>query len=146
MQRIGRQTTYSGYPWVGWDPAISRSTDAWMEQRAPGATIVMRFGSMPVIAHAVAQGVGLAVPPCVIGDADPSTRRVGSYFDGTELQVWLLTHPKLRGTARIKVFLAFMRKVLRRDADLFEGRRPRIWSSVCPVACLQEQRTRSAST
>jgi DNA-binding transcriptional LysR family regulator len=124
--RIGRDAAYGDYPWVGWDRAINRSTDAWMSQHAPGATVVMRFGSMPVIAHAVSQGVGLAVLPCVIGDADANLRRVGGYFTASDLQVWLLTHPKLRGTARIKVFLAFMRNALRRDADLFTGDRPRV--------------------
>ncbi len=84
--------------------------------------MVMRFGTMSVIAHAVGQGVGLAVLPCIIGDADPRMCRVGAFFEGSEVKIWLLTHPKLRGTARIKVFLAFMRKALKRDADLFEGK------------------------
>jgi DNA-binding transcriptional LysR family regulator len=121
--RLGPDTLYSDYPWVGWDRAVNRSTDAWMNKHAPGATVVMRFGSMPVIAHAVAQGAGLAVLPCVIGDADPRMRRAGAYFQSSELRVWLLTHPKLRGTARIKAFLGFMREALKRDADLFEGSR-----------------------
>ena len=125
VEQIGPNTSYGDFPWVGWDAAVNRSGDAWMEKHAPKATLVMRFGSMPVIAEAVARGVGLAVLPCVIGDADPRVRRAGSYFRGSELHVWLLTHAKLRGTARIKVFMAFMRDALRRDADLFEGHRPR---------------------
>ncbi len=125
VERVGSEATYDQFPWVGWDPSVSRSTDEWLATHAPRAVLVMRFGSMPLISHAVLRGVGLAVLPCVIGDAAPTLRRVGSSAEGSALKVWLLTHPKLRGTARIKVFLAHMREVLKRDVDLIEGRRPR---------------------
>jgi len=124
VERVGDDAPYGAFPWVGWDRAVSRATDAWMAQHAPGAVVAMRFGGMPVMAHAIAHGVGLGVLPCVIGDADPRLRRVGPYLQRSELKVWLLTHPKLRGTARIKVFLASMREALKREAALFEGNRP----------------------
>ena len=51
------------------------------------------------------------------------SRRIGDYLEGG-LFLWLLTHPELRNTARVMAFMRFMRKVLDRDFDLLEGRKP----------------------
>jgi hypothetical protein len=39
-------------------------------------------------------------------------------------QLWVLTHPELRGIARISAFMQFVREVVAQERDLFEGRRP----------------------
>ena len=55
--------------------------------------------------------------------ANASLRRVGDYLEGGD-SVWLLTHPDLKSSARVKKFLAFARQLLRRDKDLLEGKMP----------------------
>ena len=81
---------------------------------------------MNVMLEAVARGLGITILPCVIGDARPDLRRVGDYFEGG-LYLWVLTHPELRGSARVTTFTRFVRELVARDRDLFEGRRPQPW-------------------
>ncbi|MGH1344852.1 MAG: LysR family transcriptional regulator [Nannocystales bacterium] len=120
---------YSAFPWLSWDLAFARSTDEWIEKNAAGADISMRFGQMSVMVDAVAAGLGLTILPCLIGDAHPGLNRVGTYFEGG-LHLWVLTHPQLRGSARISAFTRFVRERIRRDLDLIEGRRPRSASGI----------------
>ena len=68
-------------------------------------------------------GLGLTILPCLACDPVPGLRRVGSYFEGGTY-LWVLTHPELRGTARVRAFTEFMREVIERDRALIEGRPP----------------------
>lgn len=124
VDEIGADAPYSAYPWLSWDLAVARSTDQWIAENAGGAPIKMRFGQMSVMVSALEAGVGLSIMPCVLGDANPRLRRVGDYLEGG-LYLWVLTHPQLRGSARITAFIRYVRGLIERDRDLIEGRRPR---------------------
>ncbi|MCO4772267.1 MAG: LysR family transcriptional regulator [Deltaproteobacteria bacterium] len=124
IEATGADAPYSAYPWLSWDLGVSRSTDTWIAENAAGASPVLRVGEMPVMCEAIEEGLGVTILPCIIGDANPRWRRIGDYFEGG-LWVWVLTHPELRGSARIKAFTRTVRELIRRDKDLIEGRRPR---------------------
>lgn len=124
IDEVGSNADYSAFPWLSWDLAYARGTDRWIEENAAGAEIVMRVGGMSVMIDAIEAGVGITILPCVIGDQRPNWRRIGSYFEGG-LYLWVLTHPELRGSARVTAFTRFARELIRRDLDLIEGRRPR---------------------
>ena len=47
-------------------------------------------------------GLGLAILPCFQGDADPALERVTDPAAELETGLWLLTHPDLRRTARVR--------------------------------------------
>jgi hypothetical protein len=40
----------------------------------------------------------------------------------TPIELWLLTHPDLRCTARVRAFMQMLARGLRRERDLLEGR------------------------
>lgn len=109
---------------MGFDPAIDRSTDSWIAKHAPGARVLMRFVSMPVLVCAVQQGAGAAMLPCFIGDARPELVRIGDYFGERLVHLWVLTHPQLRGSARIRAFMQAARDFIERDRALIEGQLP----------------------
>lgn len=123
IEEVGQATTYKGYPWLSWDLAFARSTDEVIERLAPGAPVTLRVTQMNVMLEAVTRGLGITILPCVIGDAQPALRRVGDYLEGG-LHLWVLTHPELRGSARVTAFTRFVRELVARDRDLIEGRRP----------------------
>lgn len=123
IARVGRRDRYEGYPWLSWDLAFARSTDSVIERLAPGAEVALRVTQMGVMVEAVEAGLGITILPCIIGDDHPNLRRVGDYFEGG-LHLWVLTHPELRGSARVMAFTRFVRELVTRDKDLFEGRRP----------------------
>jgi DNA-binding transcriptional LysR family regulator len=112
-------------PWLGWDEAMHEQTSRrWMREYVPDARFAARFDSMLVAYHAVRAGLGICFLPCALGDADPALRRVlpDLVLPGTAM--WLLTHPDLRRTARVRCFLDFMADAMSHSRDLREGRRP----------------------
>lgn len=124
VESLGEDAPYGAFPWLSWDLSIARSTDTWIAANAgEDANIVVRVGKMNVMIAAIEAGLGATILPCVIGDANPELRRVGDYFEGG-LHLWVLTHPQLRGSAKVSAFTRFVRELIRRDRDLIEGRRP----------------------
>jgi DNA-binding transcriptional LysR family regulator len=97
---------------------------AVVREHVPDARFAARFDSMLVAYHAVRAGLGIAFLPCALGDADPALRRVlpDLVLPGTTM--WLLTHPDLRRSARVRCFLEFMAEAMSHSRDLREGRRP----------------------
>ena len=123
VDSVGADASYASYPWLAWDPGVARATDNYLERHVKGARVVLRVDSVPVMIDALRAGLGLTILPCLACDPVPGLRRVGSYFEGGT-HLWVLTHPELRGTARVRAFTDFMREVIERDRALIEGRPP----------------------
>lgn len=92
--------------WIGPDEMLSRGTAShWREKHYPNAVVRTRINSLLVIRDAARAGLGAAFLPRALADQDPGLVRFGPDIDGLELGLWLLTHPDLRSTQRIKAFL-----------------------------------------
>ncbi len=122
---MGEAASYADYPWLAWDLAVSRSSDLWLAKHAPKAHVAIRFDSMALLVDALEAGLGIATLPCLAGDANPKLRRVGTHL-GKGPDLWVLTHPELRRTSRVRAFMAFMGELTARDKDLIEGLSPRL--------------------
>ena len=118
---IGEGADYTSYPWLSWDFKVSRATDVFLDKQAKGAKVVLRVDEVDVMVDALQAGLGLTILPCFALDRVPGLRRVGPYFEGGTY-LWLLTHPELRGTARIRAFVEFIRERIERDRAAFLGR------------------------
>jgi DNA-binding transcriptional LysR family regulator len=81
---------------------------------------------------AVGEGMGLALMPCYLGDADPRLVRASEPLEPLSIALWLLTHPDLRHTARVKALMAFLHDALVEERALFEGKRPREGAVLLP--------------
>ncbi len=120
---VGREL--DGHVFLAWDEGFADlASAAWMREHAPNARIAVRFDSILVAYHAVRAGLGLGFLPCALGDRDPSLRRVKRDLVIGGVGMWLLTHPDLRRTARVRSFLDFMAEALAATRDVREGRRP----------------------
>jgi len=95
-------------------------------KKAAHAESVIAFSSASVFAviNCAAEGMGLTFMPCYLADADPRLVRVSNLLEPLTLELWILTHPDLRHTARVKTLMAFLYDELGKDCDLFEGKRP----------------------
>jgi len=113
----------SDYAWIAWDKSLGPVTDVFLQKNAPHAEVVMRLSQLSAILQATVDGLGATLLPCLMGDAHPGLRRVTAPFS-TGASLWVLTHPELRRSARVRAFTAFMRGLIQRDLDLIEGRRP----------------------
>lgn len=95
----------------------------WKKQSQADARTVFSSSLSMAVINAAAEGMSLTMLPCYLGDADERLVRVTEPIEPLTLELWLLTHPDLRHTARVKVLMAFLYEALEKDADLFEGRR-----------------------
>jgi DNA-binding transcriptional LysR family regulator len=116
-----------GWPsqrWIAWDegagpPQVTR----WLADNVDRHVIGYRSNSMLNQASAARAGLGLAVLPCFLGDSDRRLKRLSGPLPELDTELWLLTHPDLQRTARIRVLLDLLFDSLRAQRDLFEGRR-----------------------
>jgi len=66
-----------GHDVIGFDASLAGSPAArWLEARAGGARVALRSREMTDMLAAAVNGVGIAVLPCVLGDAEPLLRRL----------------------------------------------------------------------
>jgi len=85
--------------------------------------IVFASSTTLAVVNATAAGMGFTFMPCYVGDANKRLVRVGDPIDTRTIELWILTHPDLRHTARVKALMAYLVDELKKDADLFEGKR-----------------------
>jgi DNA-binding transcriptional LysR family regulator len=108
--------------WIAWEEGAGPPQMArWLADNADRHAIGYRSNSMLNQARAVRAGLGLAVLPCFLGDSDPRLRRVAAPLPELDTELWLLTHPDLQRTARIRALLDLLYDSLRRQQSLFEG-------------------------
>jgi DNA-binding transcriptional LysR family regulator len=106
--------------WLAPEDSLSHLGAArWIAARVAPARIVHRANSLLALAAASRAGLGLAPLPCILGDPDPALRRALPPLPEAETSLWLLTHPDLRHTARIRAVLEALAQHLRtRRAEL----------------------------
>jgi DNA-binding transcriptional LysR family regulator len=106
LERFPRDAALRDYPWLAGDEAAeARLTTAWMRQHVPQSRLACRYDSAIAMHAGVRAGTGLGFLPCAYGDADPALRRMRSVEPGFGMDIWVLTHPDLRGTARVRAFV-----------------------------------------
>ena len=66
-------------------------------------------------------GLGLAALPCSLGDAEAALVRVLAPEPGIASELWLLTHPELRRSARVRAFMDFLAAGLRVERARLAG-------------------------
>jgi DNA-binding transcriptional LysR family regulator len=95
----------------------------WKKRAHGERQAVFSSSASQAVLNAAAEGMGFTMMPCYLGDADTRLLRVGEPLESLTMELWVLTHPDLRHTARVKALLAYLYEALKNEADLFEGRR-----------------------
>jgi DNA-binding transcriptional LysR family regulator len=94
------------HDWIGFDSHLPVGAVAkWFKENVAEDRIVCRFNTVLGVAEAVAAGIGFALLPCLIGDSAPGVRQLGPPVRGLETELWVLTHPDLLQTARVRAFI-----------------------------------------
>lgn len=120
LDAVGEHASREALPWVAYDLAVFRGVDSFLAARYPEAKVVMRVPRIDMLVAALEGGVGIGILNCHAGDANPKLRRLGP-ADAGRSHLWLLTHPHLRGAARISAFMRFVREIVAEERGLFEG-------------------------
>ena len=93
----------------------------WRTVEEAEARTVFQCRASRAVVNAAVAGAGLAFLPCYVGDADPRLLRLSDTLPHLDMGFWVLTHPDLRNTARIRAMMAHLYDELGRNADLFAG-------------------------
>jgi DNA-binding transcriptional LysR family regulator len=111
------------HEWVAFGDtiAIGRATK-WLNEHAGEKRIVYKVNTMLGLAEAAAGGVGLVLLPCYVGTAVAGLAQLSPPLPELERELWLLTHPDLRNTARVHAFLDYCADAIARRRNIVEGR------------------------
>ena len=93
----------------------------WIAANIPAERVVYKVNTVLGLAEAVEAGAGIGYVPCFIGDARPSLARLGPPEPEFGSDLWLLTHPDLRHSARVRVFLDFLAGELAKRRSFIDG-------------------------
>lgn len=120
----GSSPAGSDLAWVGPDESWShRALVRWMAESGHDGRCRFRADTLLGMYAAVREGIGAAILPCYLGDADPSLTRLGAPVPALAMDLWILMHPDLRGVARIRAFTMFMREEVRALQARLSGHR-----------------------
>jgi DNA-binding transcriptional LysR family regulator len=110
------------HDWVAFvDAAAIGKAMRWLKEHVDESRIVYRLNTMVGIAEAAAGGVGLALLPCYVGTSIPGLAQLTAPLPELEAELWLLTHPDLRNTARVRAFLDFCVAQIEQRRGVMEG-------------------------
>ena len=92
--------------WIGPDESMTYPAfDRWLEQQGLVERCRTRVNTVYGMLAAVRDGLGMSVLPCYLGENDAQLSRVGGKIPSMATDLWILTHPDLRRTKRIRVFM-----------------------------------------
>lgn len=97
---------------------------AWADYFSPPMRMRYRVNSFSIIYQMAHHGLGFAMLPCGIGDADPTLMRIPGFPLQMERELWALSHVDLRTTARIRMFRDYVIDAMLDRVPLIEGERP----------------------
>jgi DNA-binding transcriptional LysR family regulator len=111
------------HPFVGWEQQVTGvNTADWLEKNVPEDAVVYRTSSVINQMIAAREGVGVALLPCYLGDAEPKLRRVVKQpLPDLARELWIITHTDLRRTARVRAFMETITAALVRQRQAISG-------------------------
>jgi DNA-binding transcriptional LysR family regulator len=96
-------------PWVAFEQdASSRVYDVWLRQRLAHSTVRVRVDIFNAKAAMLRTGIGVGVLPTFMEARHPELVAVSEPIPELALPVWILTHPDLRQTSRVRAFMQFV--------------------------------------
>jgi DNA-binding transcriptional LysR family regulator len=109
-------------PWVvpGEGVAGGRFT-RFAESRGAGERVVLTLNTVLGLREAVEAGLGIGPLPCWSADGRPDLVRLSGLEPELGAGLWLLTHPDLRHSARVRAFMDFMAEEIATLRPRIEG-------------------------
>jgi DNA-binding transcriptional LysR family regulator len=112
--------TLASHALIGFDEEMAQIPAArWMDEHLPAGR-VLETNSILAVLEAVRAGLGIGALPCFLGDAVPTLARAGSERIAVA-DVWMVVHPDLERTPRIRVVMDFLVEQFTAVAARFRG-------------------------
>lgn len=103
------------------DQFTSLKAVRYLQKHVAPERVVYRINTVLGLAEAVEAGIGIGFLPCFIADRRPGLVRLSEPDPELAADLWLLTHPDLRHSPRVRVFLDYMAGELTRLRPFIEG-------------------------
>ena len=93
-------------PWVAFErDATQRVYDRWMRTQLAQSRVRVRVDIFNAAAAMLRTGIGVGVLPTFVAERHPELVAVSEVIPELSVPVWMLTHPDLRETARVRAFM-----------------------------------------
>ena len=92
-----------------------------MERTVGPRRQIWRVNSVLSMAEAIAAGGGAGLLPCFVGDHRANLARIGEPIPEIDVDLWILTHPDLRHSARVRAFMDVVGADLVKSRKALEG-------------------------
>lgn len=93
-------------PWVAFErDSNGRVYDHWMREHLVPEQVRVRVDIFNAAAAMLRTGIGVAVLPTFMEERLPELVPVSEVIPALDVPVWMLTHPDLRSTARVRAFM-----------------------------------------
>jgi DNA-binding transcriptional LysR family regulator len=109
-------------PWIAFEREASNLYGRWMRQHIPPQQVRQRVDIFNSMVAMLRTGLGIGVLPVFAAHAEPDLLPVSDLVEALETPLWILTHPDLRRTARIRAFMQHVGDAL--EARLAEAGTP----------------------
>ena len=111
----GRSPDAATLDWLAPDDSLSHLGSArWIAENVAPERVVHRASSLVALAASARAGLGVVPLPCSLGESDAGLVRVMPPMPEMATTLWLITHPDLCHTARIRVVLDALAQHLKR--------------------------------
>lgn len=92
--------------WIGFErDARELKFDRWLADTVPESNVGLRVNNFSVALAMVRAGLGIALLPAFLEARVPELRPLSATIRELRTPIWLVTHPDLRNTMRIKVLM-----------------------------------------
>ena len=93
-------------PWVAFErDSQARVYDQWMRKHLAQAQVRLRVDIFNAVAAMLHTGVAVGILPTFMASRHADLVAVSEVIPELDVPVWMLTHPDLRQTARVRVFM-----------------------------------------
>ena len=116
-------TPVSELQWIA--PTEAGMTPDWVVRSPfPDAPVGLLIDDIVTRHHALVRGLGIARGACFMADPQPNLVRLTDAPPVPLADFWVLTHPDLRQTPRIRAVMDFIARAMKAKEDLVSGRHP----------------------
>lgn len=100
------KTLVQEFPWICFQRDLQdRLYDRWMHANVPQSSVVVRADHFPTSLALLKTGMGVALLPEFMAREVDGLVALSAPIDELQTPLWILTHPDLRNTARIRAFM-----------------------------------------
>jgi DNA-binding transcriptional LysR family regulator len=99
-------TLLHDFPWISSErDVMTRPSQRWMHANVPASSVVIRADHFPSALALLRTGIGVALLPDIVAAGEPKLVSLSAPIDELEFPLWVLTHPDLRKSARVRAFM-----------------------------------------